>query len=73
MTSKDLKVGEEDHEPIPGFRVGISLGLSLGLAPGPTLEVNQGIRQGPIAKAAIRVTHEAYVPGFLMDPLLKGE
>ena len=39
MTSKDLKVGEEDHEPIPESIVGVSRGLSLGLA----LEVNLGI------------------------------
>ena len=77
MTSKDLKVGEEDHEPIPKARVGVSRGLSLGLAPGlgpgPTLEVNLGIRRGPSVKATIMMTHEAYVLGPLMDPLLKGE
>ena len=48
VTSKDSKVGEEDHKPIPKVRVGVGLGLSLGLAPGlgpgPALEVNLGIR-----------------------------
>ena len=73
MTSKDLKVGEEDHEPIPKARVGVGLGLTPGLGPGPTLEVDLGIRQGLIVKAAIMMTHEAYVLGPLMDPLLEGE
>ena len=77
VTSKDSKVGEEDHVPIPKVRVGVGLGLSLGLAPGlspgPTLEVNLGIGQGPIAKAAIRVTHKVYVLGPLTDSLLEGE
>ena len=77
VTSKDWKVEEEDHEPIPKVRVGVSLGLGLGptpgLSPGPALEVNLGIGQGPIAKAAIMVTHEAYVLSPLTDPLLKGE
>ena len=49
---KDLKVEKEDHEPIPKARVGVSLGLILGtglgfapgLSPGPTLEVDLGIR-----------------------------
>ena len=77
VTSKDSKVGEEDHEPIPEARVGVGLGLGLGLAPGlgpgPALEVNLGIRRGPTAKATIMVTHRVYVLGPLMDPLLKGE
>ena len=72
MTLKDLKVGE-DHEPIPEARVGVGLGLTPGLSPGPTLEVDLGIRGGPTAKATIMVTHGAYVLSPLMDPLLKGE
>ena len=75
-TLKDSKVGE-DHEPIPKVRVGVGLGpglgLALGLGPRPTLEVNLGIRQGLIAKAATMVTHKAYVLGSLKDPLLEGE
>ena len=43
VTSKDLKVGEEDHKPIPKVRVGVSLGLIPGLSPGSALEVNLGI------------------------------
>ena len=70
-------MGEEDHKPIPKVRVGVGLGLSLGLAlglgPRPALEVDLGIRQGPIAKATIMVTHKAYVLSPLKDPLLKGE
>ena len=77
VTSKDLKVGEEDHEPIPEARVGVTQGLGLGLTPGlgpgPTLEVDLGTRQGLTVKAAIMMTQEAYVLGPLMDPLLKGE
>ena len=77
VTSKDWKVGEEAHKSIPKVRVGVGLGLGLGptpgLDPGPTLEVDLGIGQGPIAKAAIMVTHEAYVLSPLTDPLLKGE
>ena len=77
VTWKDSKVGEEDHEPVPKVRVGVglgpSLGLALGLGPRPTLEVDQGIGQGPIAKAATMVTHRAYVLDLLKDPLLKGE
>ena len=72
VTSKDSKVGE-DHEPIPKFRVRVGLGLALGLSPRPVLEVNLGIRQGLIAKAATMVTHKAYVLSPLMDPLLEGE
>ena len=70
-------MGEEDHVPIPKVRVGVGLGLGLGLtpelSPGPALEVNLRIGQGLIAKAAIRVTHKAYVLGHLMDSLLEGE
>ena len=77
VTSKDWKVGEEDHEPVPKVRVGVSLGLSLGptpgLGPGPALEVHLGIGRGPIAKATIMVTHEAYVLSPLMDPFFEGE
>ena len=73
---KDSKVGE-DHEPIPKVRVGVGLGpglgFALGLGPRPTLEVDLGIRQGPIAKATTMVTHKAYVLGPLKDPLFKGE
>ena len=75
LTLKDSKVGEEDHEPIPKVRVGVNLGLGLGLSPGLgpglALEVNLGIRQGLIAKAAIRVTHEVYVLSPLMEPSSK--
>ena len=52
VTSKDLKVKKEDHEPSPKARVGVSLGLILGtsqgltpgLSPGPALEADPGIR-----------------------------
>ena len=73
VTLKDSKVGEEDHEPVPKVRVGVGLGLALGFSPGPALEVDLGIRQGLIAKAATMVTHKAYVLSPLKDPLLKGE
>ena len=73
----DSKVGEEDHAPIPKVRAGVglgpSLGLTLGLSPGPTLEVNLGIGQRPMAKAATMVIPKVYVLGPLRDPLLKGE
>ena len=77
VSLKDLKVGEEDHEPIPKARVGVGLGLGLGLipglSPGPTLEVNLGIGRELTAKSAIMVTHRAYALGPLTDPLPKGE
>ena len=77
VTLRDSKVGEEDHVPIPKVRVGVGLGpgqgLTLGLSPRPTLEVDLGIEQGQIAKAATMVIPKAYVLGSLMDPLLKGE
>ena len=77
MTFKDLKVGEEGHEPIPKVRVGVGLGpglgLALGVSPRPALVVDQGIRQGLIAKAATMVTHRAYVLDLLKGPLIKGE
>ena len=44
VTSKDWKVGEEDHEPVPKARVGVGLGLGPGLGPGPALEVDLEIR-----------------------------
>ena len=48
VTSKDWKVEEEDHEPIPKVRVGVGLGVGLGpipgLDPGPSLGVDLGIR-----------------------------
>ena len=80
VTSKDSKV-EKDHKLIPEARVRVGLGLILGtglglapeLSPGPTPEVDLGIRQEPTVKAAIMVTHEAYVPGPQMDPCLGGE
>ena len=71
VTSKDWKVGEEDHEPVPKVRVGVCLGPTPGLGPGPALEVDPGIGRGPIAKATIMVTHEVYVLSPLMDPSLK--
>ena len=82
MTSKDSEVNKgEDHELVPKARVGIGLGLILGtglgltpeLSPGPAQEANLGIGQGPTVKAAIMVTHGAYVPGPQMDPHPEGE
>ena len=73
VISKDSKVGEEDHMPVPKVRVGVSLGLAPGLGPGPALEVNLRIGRGLTAKATIRVTHKAYVLSPLMDSLFEGE
>ena len=82
MTSKDLEVNKgEDHKLVPEARVGVGLGLILGtglglapeLGPGPTLEANLGIVQGPTVKAAIMVTYGAYVPSPQTDPHPEGE